>query len=84
VSSQIIYLGSNPTTESGIYVAKYGYFILIPVDPARIEKICRDSQTDREKIDGLVKYVIPTLRQIWKKDKKIPVLQTELSQMNRK
>lgn len=65
-------------------MAKYGYFILIPVDPARIEKICRDSQTDREKIDGLVKYVIPTLRQIWKKDKKIPVLQTELSQMNRK
>jgi len=64
-------------------VAKYGYFIIIPVDPAKIEKILRDSQNDREKIEGLVKYVIPTLRQIWKRDKKIPVLQTELSDMSR-
>ncbi len=79
----MIYPGSKPTTKAGIYVAKYGYFIIIPVDPAKIEKIFRDSQNDREKIEGLVKYVIPTLRQIWKREKKIPVLQTELSDMSR-
>lgn len=65
-------------------MAKYGYFILIPVDPAKIEKIIRDSQNDREKIDSIVKYIIPTLRQIWKREKKIPVLQTELSQVRGK
>lgn len=65
-------------------MAKYGYFILIPVDPTKIEKIIRDSQNDREKIDSIVKYIIPTLRQIWKREKKIPVLQTELSQVRGK
>jgi hypothetical protein len=65
-------------------MAKYGYFLVVPVDPARMNKIFKDCRVDQERIDAIVKYVVPIIQGIWKKDKKLPIIQTELTQTSRK
>ncbi|MCZ2855862.1 MAG: hypothetical protein O2U62_02080 [Candidatus Bathyarchaeota archaeon] len=65
-------------------MAKYGYFLVVPIDPARMNKIFKDCRVDDERIDAIVKYVVPIIQGIWKKDKKLPIIQTELTQTSRK
>jgi hypothetical protein len=65
-------------------MAKYGYFLVVPIDPARMNKIFKDCRVDEERIDAIVKYVVPIIQGIWKKDKKLPIIQTELTQTSRK
>ena len=66
------------------HMAKYGYFLVVPIDPARMNKIFKDCRVDEEKIDAIVKYVVPIIQGIWEKDKKLPIIQTELTQTSRK
>ena len=65
-------------------MAKYGYFLVIPVDPSRMNKIFKDCRVDKERIDAIIKYVTPIIREIWKEDKKLPIMQTRLTDTNRK
>ncbi len=65
-------------------MAKYGYFLVVPIDPARMNKIFKECRIDEERIDAIVKYVVPIIQGIWKKDKKLPIIQTELTQISRK
>jgi hypothetical protein len=65
-------------------MVKYGYFLVVPIDPARMNKIFKDCRVDDERIDAIVKYVVPIIQGIWKKDKKLPIIQTELTQTSRK
>ena len=65
-------------------MVKYGYFLVVPIDPARMNKIFKDCRVDQERIDAIVKYVVPIIQGIWKKDKKLPIIQTELTQTSRK
>ena len=65
-------------------MSKYGYFLVVPIDPARMNKIFKDCPVDEERIDAIVKYVVPIIQGIWKKDKKLPIIQTELTQTSRK
>ncbi|MCW4053036.1 MAG: hypothetical protein NWE78_07510 [Candidatus Bathyarchaeota archaeon] len=65
-------------------MAKYGYFLVVPIDPARMNRIFKECRIDEERIDAIVKYVVPIIQGIWKKDKKLPIIQTELTQVSRK
>ncbi|MGD8506547.1 MAG: hypothetical protein PVF15_07795 [Candidatus Bathyarchaeota archaeon] len=65
-------------------MSKYGYFLVIPVDPTRMNKIFKDCRVDKERIDAIIKYVTPIIREIWKEDKKLPIMQTELAKTSRK
>ncbi len=65
-------------------MAKYGYFLVVPIDPARMNRIFKECRIDEERIDAIVKYVVPIIQGIWKKDKKLPIIQTELTQISRK
>ncbi|UCD40209.1 MAG: hypothetical protein JSV87_01300 [Candidatus Bathyarchaeota archaeon] len=65
-------------------MAKYGYFLVVPIDPARMNRIFEECRIDEERIDAIVKYVVPIIQGIWKKDKKLPIIQTELTQVSRK
>ncbi len=65
-------------------MAKYGYFLVVPINPARMNKIFKECRIDEERIDAIVKYVVPIIQGIWKKDKKLPIIQTELTQISRK
>ncbi len=65
-------------------MAKYGYFLVVPIDPARMNRIFKECRIDEERIDAIVRYVVPIIQGIWKKDKKLPIIQTELTQISRK
>ncbi|NIV45064.1 hypothetical protein GWN49_09355 [Candidatus Bathyarchaeota archaeon] len=65
-------------------MAKYGYFLVVPIDPARMNRIFKECRIDEDRIDAIVKYVVPIIQGIWKKDKKLPIIQTELTQISRK
>jgi hypothetical protein len=65
-------------------MAEYGYFILIPIDPAKLNKIFKDCHFDEERIDAAINYVVPILREIWEKTKKLPMIQAELSENKKK
>lgn len=65
-------------------MAKYGYFLVVPIDPARMNRIFKECRIDEERIDAIVKYVVPIIQGIWNKDKKLPIIQTELTQISRK
>ncbi len=65
-------------------MAKYGYFLVVPVNPAKIDEIFRDCRVDEERIDAVINYVVPIIKGIWKKDKKLLIIQTELTPTNRK
>ncbi len=65
-------------------MAKYGYFLLVPIDPVKLNKLFKDCQFDEERIEAAINYVVPVLREIWKKTKKLPMIQTELSEDNKK
>jgi len=44
----------------------------------------KDCQVDEERIDATINYVVPIIREIWKKTKKLPIIQTELPQNKQK
>ncbi len=65
-------------------MSKYGYFLLVPIDPAEMNKIFKDCNVDEERIDATINYVVPIIREIWEKTKKLPIIQTELPQNKQK
>jgi hypothetical protein len=65
-------------------MAKYGYFLLVPIDPIKMNKIFKDCRFDEERIDATINYVVPIIREIWEKTKKLPIIQTELPQNKQK
>ncbi len=65
-------------------MAKYGYFLLVPIDPVELNKIFKDCHFDEERIEAAINYVVPILREIWDKTKKLPMIQTELSEDKQK
>ena len=65
-------------------MAKYGYFLLVPIDPIKMNKIFKDCHFDEERIEATINYVVPIIREIWEKTKKLPIIQTELPQNNQK
>jgi len=65
-------------------MAKYGYFLLVPIDPTKMNEIFKDCNVDEERIDATINYVVPRIREIWEKTKKLPIIQTELPQNKQK
>lgn len=65
-------------------MVKYGYFLLVPIDPVKLNKIFKDCHVDEERIEAVINYVVPILREIWKENKKLPMIQTELSENKQK
>jgi hypothetical protein len=65
-------------------MAKYGYFLLIPIDPVKLNKIFKDCHIDEERVESVINYVVPILREIWEETKKLPIIQTELSENKQK
>ncbi len=65
-------------------MAKYGYFLLIPIDPAKMNKIFKDCRVAEERIDAIINYAVPIIREIWERTKRIPVIQAELPQNTQK
>lgn len=65
-------------------MAKYGYFLLVPIDPSKMNKIFKGCHVDEERIDATISYVVPIIREIWDKTKKLPIIQTELPQNTQK
>jgi hypothetical protein len=65
-------------------MAKYGYFLLVPIDPTKMNEIFKDCSVDEERIDATINYVVPIIREIWGKTKKLPIIQTELPQNKQK
>jgi len=65
-------------------MAKYGYFLVVPIDPAKLNKIFKDCHLDEERIEAAINYVVPILREMWEKTKKLPLIQTELSENEQK
>ena len=62
------------------HMAKYGYFLAIPIKPAEMNKIFKGCRVDEERIEALIDYIVPIVRDMWKRTKQLPVIQTELSQ----
>jgi len=65
-------------------MAKYGYFLLVPIDPAKMNEIFKGCRVDDERIDATISYVVPIIRGMWDKTKKLPIIQTELPQNKQK
>jgi hypothetical protein len=65
-------------------MAKYGYFLLVPIDPTKMNEIFKDCNFDEERIDATINYVVPIIREIWEKTKKLPIIQTELPKNKQK
>jgi len=65
-------------------MAKYGYFLVVPIDPAKLNKIFKDCHLDEERIEAAINYVVPILREMWESTKKLPLIQTELSENEQK
>jgi len=75
---------SKPKISRVSQMAKYGYFLLVPIDPAEMNKIFKGCHVDDERIDATISYVVPIIREIWDKTKKLPIIQTELPQNKQK
>jgi len=75
---------SEPKISWVSQMAKYGYFLLVPIDPAAMNKIFKNCNVDEERIDATINYVVPIIREIWEKTKKLPIIQTELPQNKQK
>jgi hypothetical protein len=65
-------------------MTKFGYFLLVPIDPTKMNEIFKDCNFDEERIDATINYVVPIIREIWEKTKKLPIIQTELPQNKQK
>lgn len=65
-------------------MAKYGYFLAIPINPAEMNRIFRDCKADEERINAVINHVVPVIREIWEKTRKLPIIQAEISQENSK
>ena len=65
-------------------MAKYGYFLLVPIDPSKMNEIFKDCRVDEERIDATINYVVPIIREMWDKTKKLPIIQTALPQNKKK
>jgi len=65
-------------------MAKYGYFLLVPIDPPKLNEIFKGCHVDEERIDATISYVVPIIREMWDKTKKLPIIQTELPQNTQK
>ena len=74
----------GPNTCRVPNMAKYGYFLLVPIDPDKLNKIFKDCHFDEERIEAAVDYVVPILREIWEKTKKLPMIQAELPENKQK
>lgn len=65
-------------------MAKHGYFLLVPIDPVKLNKIFRDCHFDEERIEAAINYVVLILREMWENTKKLPMVQAELSENEQK
>ncbi len=61
-------------------MAKYGYFLAVPINPAKLNKIFKDCHVDEERIAAFIDYIVPIVRDMWEQTKRLPIIQTELSQ----
>lgn len=70
--------GLKPKNWPVLDMAKYCYFLVVPIDPARMNEIFKGCRVDEERINATIDYVVPIIREMWKRTKKLPIIQSEL------